>query len=74
MKRAYSIITTKTISTEICVIAESLEEVQELYYDGEYDDLIDEAEMEQWNVVDTDHYITDLTAQRMARSLEEETK
>ena len=74
MKRAYSIIRTRTISTEICVIAESLEEVQESYYDGVYDDMMDEAESEQWNVVDTDHYITDLTAQRMARSLEEETK
>ena len=69
MKKVYRIITTRTIATEICVTADSLEEVQELYNNGEYDDAIDEAEMEQWNVVDTDHYITDLTAQRQANNL-----
>ena len=48
MKKVYRIITTRTIATEICVTADSLEEVQELYNNGEYDDAIDEAEMEQF--------------------------
>jgi hypothetical protein len=68
MKKVYRIIRTRTIATELYVTADSLEEVQELYSEGEYDEAIDEAEMEQWNIVDVDHRITDLTAQGKAVS------
>lgn len=48
------IIETKTISTEIEVQVDSLEEAKELYHNGEYSDTFSNAELEQWNVVD-DH-------------------
>jgi hypothetical protein len=69
MKRAYRIVRTRTILTELCVTADSLEELQESLNNGHYDDALDEAESEQWNVVDTNEDITDLTAQRIERAI-----
>lgn len=68
MKRAYRIVRTRTILTELCVTADSLEELQESLNNGNYDDALDDAESEQWNVVDTNEDITDLTAQRQANA------
>jgi len=47
-----TIIETKTISTEIEVQVDSLEQAKELYYNGEYSDTFSDAELQQWNVVD----------------------
>ena len=69
MKRAYRIVRTRTILTELCVTADSLEDLQESLNNGHYDDALDEAESEQWNVVDTNEDITDLTAQRQANAI-----
>lgn len=72
MKRAYRIVRTRTILTELCVTADSLEQLQSELYNGDYDDALDEAESEQWNVVDTSEEVTDLTAQRQANALARE--
>lgn len=47
-----TIIETKTISTEIEVEADSVEQAQKLYNEGEYSDEFCREEMEQWNVID----------------------
>ena len=47
-----TIIETKTISTEIEVEADSVEQAQKLYKEGEYSDKFSREEMEQWNVID----------------------
>ena len=47
-----TIIETKTISTEIEVEADSVEQAQKLYNEGEYSDEFSREEMEQWNVID----------------------
>jgi hypothetical protein len=47
-----TIIETKTISTEIEVEVDSLEEAKDLYYNGEYSDAFSDAELQQWNVID----------------------
>ena len=47
-----TIIETKTISTEIEVQVDSLEEAKDLYYNGVYSDAFSDAELQQWNVVD----------------------
>jgi len=47
-----TIIETKTISTEIEVEADSVEQAQKLYNEGEYSDEFSHAEIEQWNVID----------------------
>ena len=46
------IIETKTISTEIEVEVDSIEQAKDLYYNGEYSDAFSDAELQQWNVVD----------------------
>ena len=47
-----TIIETKTISTEIEVEADSVEQAQKLYNEGEYSDEFSREELEQWNVID----------------------
>ena len=43
----------KTIKTTIEIDCNSLEETKELYYKGHFDEEICNAEVEQWNVRDT---------------------
>ena len=45
------------LRTTVEVEADNYEQFQEKYHNGDYDDVISLAHLEQWNVEDVDHII-----------------
>jgi hypothetical protein len=55
--KKYKIVETKTLVTEIEVTAESMQHATELYMNDEFGQDFINAEIDQWNVVDTEFHI-----------------